>query len=287
MAQARTDVIIRPMGNGDIEAGIQLCRLAGWDQVRRDWQRFIEGPDSRAIAAVRGSDVVATSATIRYGGRFAWIGMVLVHPDAQGRGVGATVLQQAIDELSDVPAIRLDATTAGRILYQKYGFIDEYPLMRMEATSVSVGESTRALARPMTRGELREVATMDQSAFGAPRGKLLEWMYDGAPDLAYVAERGGNLCGYLLGRHGHQFEHIGPVVADETRAAIDMANVCLARHRDQSFVIDTPHHNREWMQFLEGAGFHPQRPYVRMYRGGQPPFGLARNEFAVLGPEFG
>jgi hypothetical protein len=26
---------------------------------------------------------------------------------------------------------------------------------------------------------------------------------------------------------------------------------------------------------------------VRMYRGGQPPFGLARNEFAVLGPEFG
>lgn len=287
MAQTQTDVMIRPMRNEDIDAGIQLCRLAGWDQVRRDWERFIEGPDSRTIAAVRGGEVVATSATIRYGGRFAWIGMVLVHPDAQGRGVGATVLRQAIDELSDVTAIRLDATTAGRILYQKYGFIDEYPLMRMEATSVSVSSSARALARPMTRGELREVAAMDQSAFGASRGKLLEWMYDGAPELAYVAERGGNLCGYLLGRHGHQFEHIGPVVADEVRAAIELATVCLARHRDQSFVIDTPHHNRGWMQFLESAGFHPQRPYVRMYRGGQPPFGLARNEFAVLGPEFG
>jgi len=287
MAHARTDVTTRPMRDADIGAGLQLCRLAGWDQVRRDWQRFIDGPDSHTIAAVRGSDVVATSATIRYGGRFAWIGMVLVHPDAQGRGVGAAVLQQAIDELSDVSAIRLDATTAGRILYQKYGFVDEYPLMRMESTSVSVGDSSRALARPMTRGELREVAAMDQSAFGAPRANILEWMYDGAPEFAYVAERGGNLCGYLLGRHGHQFEHIGPVVADEVSAAIDMAAVCLARHRDQSFVIDTPHHNRDWMRFLETAGFHPQRPYVRMYRGGQPPFGLPRNEFAVLGPEFG
>jgi GNAT superfamily N-acetyltransferase len=287
MDRERRDVAIRPMQPADIEAGLRLCRLAGWDQVRRDWQRFVEGPDSNTVAAVLHDDVVATSATIRYGSRFGWIGMVLVHPDAQGRGVGATVLKHAIRGLSDLAAIRLDATTAGRILYQKHGFIDEYPLTRMESTSVSVGDSPRARARPMTRGELREVAAMDQTAFGAPRASLLEWMYDGAPEFAYVAERDGNLCGYLLGRHGHQFEHLGPVVADEVSDAIDMATACLARHRDQSFVIDTPHHSREWMRFLEASGFHAQRPYVRMSRGGQRPFGLPRGEFAVLGPEFG
>jgi GNAT superfamily N-acetyltransferase len=287
MESARAEAVIRLMQHADIEAGLRLCRLAGWDQVRRDWQRFLDGPDCSTLAAVLRDDVVATSATIRYGMRFGWIGMVLVHPDAQGRGVGRAVLHQAIEELSDMPAIRLDATPAGRILYQKHGFIDEYPLTRMESTSVSVGDSPRTLARPMTRGELHEVATMDQAAFGAPRANLLEWMYDGAPEFAYVAERDGNLCGYLLGRHGHQFEHLGPIVADAVTDAIDLATTCLARHRDQSFVIDAPHHSRGWMSFLEASGFHAQRPYVRMYRGGRPPFALQRNEFAVLGPEFG
>jgi GNAT superfamily N-acetyltransferase len=287
MERAHAEVAIRPMQHADIEAGLRLCRLAGWDQVRRDWQRFLDDPDSTTVAAVLHDDVVATLATIRYGARFGWIGMVLVHPDAQGRGVGAAVLNQAFHQLSNVPAIRLDATPAGRLLYQKHGFVDEYPLTRMESTSVSIADLPRAVARPMTRGELREVATMDQSAFGASRTNLLEWMYDGAPELAYVAERGGNLCGYLLGRHGHQFDHLGPIVADEVNDAIDMASTCLARHRDQSFVIDAPHHSRDWMRFLEASGFHAQRPYARMYRGGHPPFGLSRNEFAVLGPEFG
>jgi GNAT superfamily N-acetyltransferase len=281
------DIAFRPMRHADIDGGLRLCRLAGWDQVRRDWQWFLEGPDTSAIAAVDQDKVVATSAAIRYGTRFGWIGMVLVHPDAQGRGVGAAVLQQAIDQLSDMPSIRLDATPAGRLLYQKHDFVDEYPLMRMESTSVSASDSARTVARPMTRGELSEVATMDAAVFGAPRANTLEWMYDGAPEFAFVAERAGNLCGYLLGRHGHQFEHLGPVVADDVSDAIDMVRGCLARHRDQSFVIDAPHHSRHWIRFLEDSGFHAQRPYVRMYRGGRSPFGQPQNEFAVLGPEFG
>ena len=31
---------------------------------------------------------MATIATVRYGRQFGWIGMVLVNPDAQGRGIG-------------------------------------------------------------------------------------------------------------------------------------------------------------------------------------------------------
>jgi hypothetical protein len=112
-------------------------------------------------------------------------------------------------------------------------------------------------------------------------------MYDGAPEFAYVAERNGNLCGYLLGRHGHRFEHLGPIIADELSDAIEMTAACLARHRDQSFVIDAPHHSVEWIRFLETSGFRPQRPYVRMHRGGLPPFGASRKQFAMLGPEFG
>ncbi len=287
MHRENLDVELRPLQHGDIEEGLRLCRLAGWDQVHRDWSRLIDDPDSTVLGAMHDHDLLATIATIRYGTQFGWIGMVLVDPAAQGRGIGTAMLRDAVESVTDMASVRLDATPAGRLLYQKHGFSDEYGLTRMEATSVSVDHAPHTIVRAMTRGELPEVVAMDRAVFGAPRGGLLEWMYEGAPQLALVAERHGNLCGYLLGRHGHHFEHLGPLVADDINVAMNMTKACLARHRDQAFVMDAPHHDEEWIRFLESIGFRPQRPFMRMYRGHPGPFGAIRQQFAVLGPEFG
>jgi len=287
MQRETLDVEVRPMQHADIDEGLRLCRLAGWDQVRRDWRRFLDDPDAAVLAAVHGQDLIATIATIRYGIAFSWIGMVLVDPVAQGRGIGTTMLRDALHSLSDRASVRLDATPAGRLLYQKHGFSDECSLIRMEVTSVRVDHAPRTIVRAMTRGEVPEVVAMDGSVFGAARTGLLEWMYDGAPQFAFVAERHGNLCGYLFGRHGHQFEHLGPLVADDTHVAMSLIKACLARHQDQAFVMDTPHHDDGWIRLLESIGFRPQRPFIRMYRGLPGPFGVIRHQFAVLGPEFG
>ena len=111
--------------------------------------------------------------------------------------------------------------------------------------------------------------------------------YAGAPEYALIVQSGGTLAGYLFGRHGHQFEHLGPIVASDARLAEAMTAVCLSRHRGRRFIIDAACHAEEWMQFLVGAGFCEQRPFVRMYHGGAPPFGQPAQQFAVLGPEFG
>ena len=83
-----TDIVFRPMLQTDIDVGLQLCRLAGWDQTRRDWERFVAADHGTAHVALHEGRVVGTVATIRFGREFGWIGMVLVHPDVQGRGVG-------------------------------------------------------------------------------------------------------------------------------------------------------------------------------------------------------
>jgi GNAT superfamily N-acetyltransferase len=271
----------------DVDAGLRLCRLAGWDQVQRDWNRFIDGPDSTGDVAVQGDDLLATVATVRYGAQFGWIGMVLVDPTAQGRGIGSDMVRKAVDTLSDMPAMRLDATAAGRVLYQKLGFVDEYPIARMESMAVNVDRTPSATARAMTRGEFPEVAALDRSIFGAPRATLLEWMYDGAPEFAFVTERDGKLSGYLFGRHGHQFAHLGPLVADDVSEAMSLTTACVARYPKRAFVIDTPHHDDRWIRFLEHLGFRLQREFVRMCRGQPGPFGRPRQQFAMLGPEFG
>jgi hypothetical protein len=112
-------------------------------------------------------------------------------------------------------------------------------------------------------------------------------MYRGAAEYAWVARRGGDLAGFILGRHGYQFEHLGPIVARDGRTAAALTGACLSADADRAFIIDATCHDAAWAGFLEEAGFREQRPYIRMYRGGQPPFGAPHRQFAVTGPEFG
>lgn len=275
------------MQPGDIDAGLRLCRLSGWDQVTRDWERFLAVEPPAAGVAIRSGTVIGTVATISYGAGFAWIGMVLVDPSAQGQGLGTSLVKYALRALRDGAAVRLDATPAGRPLYLKHGFVDDCHLRRMECSAVSLGDYSHPEIRPMASTDLPDVRAMDERVFGAPRGPLLEWMYAGAPEYAVLARRDGKLAGYALGRQGHQFAHLGPIVAVDGRLAEDMTTFCLSRHRGRAFIVDAMSHSAEWSAFLEQAGFHEQRPFIRMHRGGQPPFGLPPQQFAVLGPEFG
>jgi len=284
---ATAPVEFRRMTPNDIEAGLRLCRAARWDQVARDWERFLVPPSS-ATVAVREGCVIGTAAVIRYGTRFGWIGMVLVDPGAQGQGLGPSLLTHSLETLRDMSAIRLDATPAGYPLYLKQTFVEESRLKRMEsAAPICPAAPAHAKIHKMTHADLTEAAAMDLDVFGAPRKALLEWMYEGRPDDALVARRNNELVGYLFGRRGFEFEHLGPIVARESSIAMQLTESCLARPGNRPVIIDAASHDDGWMRFLEESGFREQRPFIRMHRGGHQPFGRPREQFAMLGPEFG
>jgi hypothetical protein len=65
-----------------------LVREARWNQLAADWRIFIEFGRLYAIHGDAGR-VIATTATLPYGGRFAWISMVLVAGEYRRHGVVA------------------------------------------------------------------------------------------------------------------------------------------------------------------------------------------------------
>ena len=77
----------RFMQPSDIEAGLVLCRKAGWNQVEKDWKLFLESNPEGCWVALSKNRLVGTVATIRYQHHFSWIGMVLVHPDFRRHGI--------------------------------------------------------------------------------------------------------------------------------------------------------------------------------------------------------
>ena len=274
------------MAQSDIPAGLRLCRASGWNQIESDWRCFLDlSPHGCRVVEHEGC-VFGTVTTLRFQDRFSWISMLLVDPEMRHRGIGSMLLGEALRLLNDVPTVRLDATPAGKLVYDKFGFVDEYRLVRMRALHPK--SQVVSAVRSMTDSDLSRVIELDREVFGAYRGTIIRHLYGGAPEYAFVAESaGGEFRGYALGRHGFTAEHIGPLAAPDDAVARSLVSACLSNSGSRPCLLDAPQHSEAWTGWLKSLGFVEERPFIRMFRGPNSYPGLPGHQFAITGPEFG
>lgn len=282
------EMTIRPMEVRDIRAGLELCRLSGWNQLEEDWRLFLCDPNGGGSVVVRDGEIAGTVTVLRYGMKFSWLSMMLVHPDARRGGLGRRLMATALEGLAGETCVRLDATPLGEPLYRGFGFTDEFELVRAKVTGITGGAWARSEdVRPIERSDLGEVFARDREIFGADRSAVLTSFYRRAPELAWSVRRGRALAGYCFGRPGHLYRQLGPVVAYDMGAAADLVALCIAVAPGQELAIDAPCLVPEWIGWLESAGFRVERRFLRMYRGQAHGSGIAAAQFAIAGPEFG
>jgi GNAT superfamily N-acetyltransferase len=271
----------------DIPIGLSLCRAYGWNQLARDWELFLDlSPGGCCIGVDEEGKVVGTVTTLRYEDHFSWIGMVLVDPVKQRQGIGGQLLREALHILRAEKVVKLDATPEGRAVYLKLNFIDEYRLSRMHCSEPSSSQLLPSGARPIYHTDLPRLIELDRHIFGANRTEVLEWMWDGAAQHAFLVEERNEITGYCFGRPGHRFTHIGPVIAQDHDCAIQLVSAAL-RNCSGPVILDVLQDKGEWLRWLPSIGFVEQRQLTRMYRGPDPGPGVPAKQFAILGPEFG
>ena len=276
------------MVDGDIPAGLSLCRSAGWNQTAEDWELFLQlSPEGCRVAVDDIGQVKGTVATVRYEDRFSWIGMVLVDPAMQRQGIGIRLLRESLQILCEENTIKLDATPAGRKIYLQLNFVDEYTLTRMEVKNFSPPVPPASDARRVQHSDLPAILEMDRRVFGADREPILDSILKRAPQFAFLSEGPDGINGYCFGRAGHHFNQIGPVVAADVTTAKAVAAKALQNVTGTPVVLDSLHHSDEWTAWLASLGFKEQRPLIRMFRGTNHHPGQPQNQFAILGPEFG
>ncbi len=293
---------LRAMTPGDVEAGLRLCRLSHWNQVARDWDRFV--PAGTATVAVDDAGtVIGSVATMRYdaagarpgGPTLAWLAMVLVDPAARGQGVGGALLARGLDAVADAATVGLDATPLGQPLYEKLGFRPDATLTRMarepDAPAAPDSPADHSAATigvcPATLSDLDAIGALDARATGLDRRVMLTWLLEGAANLAWVASSGPDIQGMLLGRRGHRFTHLGPLVADSLDIAGHLLRACVTAHASQPLILDIADAQPHWRATVESLGFTAQRPFARMYKGDWRPLADPTRSFASIGPEFG
>jgi ribosomal protein S18 acetylase RimI-like enzyme len=280
---------LRALRPEDLPFGDSLCAIAGWNQTPRDWQRFLQmEPEGCFLAEWEGSPV-GTATTLRYGSELAWIGMVLVHPEYRRRGIGRALLKHSIAWLQErhVRCIKLDATPAGKQVYDGLGFKSEWTLFRWEHSGARAAKPTRAGLRPWQAADLPAAASLDAAAFGVARERLTASLASQSR-LALVFERApGQVDGYGFMRAGSRATYLGPVVAASDEAGLELVAALLAETAGERVFWDIPEANTAAARWAREQGWIQQRMLTRMYLGENTFPGNPRQQFALAGPEVG
>jgi GNAT superfamily N-acetyltransferase len=279
-----------PLDLRHLTACVALSAEANWNQNAADWRLMLALGHGFGLSDTAGR-LVATAIALPFDRGFGWISMMLVAADHRRRGLATRLMQRAIDALlaeGRVPL--LDATPAGREVYRRIGFEVCWSLERVQRTTgPGTAPAVDAHAfdiRPIAAGDWPAVIDYDSRVFGASRAPILRDLAGRVPQAALAATRGGRLCGAVFARDGRSATQIGPLVADDAKAALALLAAAFARIRPP-VLVDVPDRHATIGAWLRAAGFAVQRPYTRMAYRRSRAFDDPERLFAIAGPELG
>jgi GNAT superfamily N-acetyltransferase len=284
MTSRLSSVELRTLSSADTHACMVLSVEAGWNQIAADWTFILTA--GTGFGLFREGRLIASAAVLPYRG-FAWICMVLVAADARRQGYASQLLRRCMDWSAKRSLVAgLDATDAGRAVYQQLGFEDVYRITRLERPSDAGGSPALPTANTDTAFPFG-LAGFDAAAFGADRTPLLASLRQRLPGTALTTIcADGQLAGFLLGRDGRVATQIGPLVARDEATARELVEDALRKIPGPVF-IDVPDRHAGLQDWLRGLGFEDQRGFTRMLFGRALPFDRVDSVFAIAGPELG
>jgi GNAT superfamily N-acetyltransferase len=276
-----------PMESGDLDAGLELTRIASWNQLRDDWEAFLRLGRLRCARDPDGR-IVATIGLLPLGRTLTWISLVLVRPEHRGRGLASWMMRWAVERAGEEGwRAMLDATEQGSHVYRKLGFRTTDNLYRcVLEESAEVGPEELPLAsRRIGPEDCAEVAAWEHARSGLDRyGLLADWFHSGRVRGRVDRHPDGRIHGISFSRRGRRMPHLGPVHADNAglfreqvrwhqRAypgpiLMDLTGKGLAQARDS------------W-----GDRLRVEREFLRMGLGEDLP-SIPDSQYAIAGPEF-
>ena len=273
-------IIIRDLVDADLPAADAILKLAFRSPVSRledlGLYRQIQ-PDGWFVAA-QAEHPVGMVGAANYGA-CAHIGMMAVHPRAQRQGIGLALMQFILARLEQqqVPGVTLDASAAGRPLYEKLGFIPFDETLIFQRTGEFSLPEQPARLQPITVRELDELVQADTPAFGANRRKVFEVLLRAFPGRAFLRRDDlGRLGGYLFA----QSNRIGPWVMLQPEGADALLRAALTLPFAGIVSMAVPEANRAALDLLQRSGFEPVRTNRHMGRGMHTPPGQRQQVYA-------
>lgn len=247
---------VEPIRKEKIEDIVALSSYIGWDYNTEEIETIFNSGIVYGVWNER-KELIASAAIILYGEKVASIGMVIVHPDYKGRGIGKAITDSCIKSVSTQTPIMLIATDEGKPLYEKLGFravsyVSKYICNSYNVNDYCIGNEDYMMN--YEEGDLEEIIKIDEYAFGTNRKEFLTERIMQSEQCIVVKDKEQNALGYGLSVQTPENRIIGPVVAKNDEMAIDIVHY-LAKGNNGKLRMDVPEGKVNFMKRLENSGF--------------------------------
>jgi ribosomal protein S18 acetylase RimI-like enzyme len=255
----------RAFNADDIPAAHGLSVAVQWPHRAEDWREMFDA--GTGFVAEDAGVVIGTALCWKFGADRGTLGLVIVSPEQQGRGIGRKLMELVLEELGGRITF-LHATEAGKPLYEKLGFVEcgsidqhQGPIGDVAAIAPPDGERLRAL----TRDDLATIVELASRASGFDRSATIPALLESAHTQGIVLERDGAIVGFSLLRRFGRGQVIGPVVATDAIRAQSLITHWLAQHAGAFVRMDVPAGTgiNDW---LASAGLKHVSSVVKMVR---------------------
>jgi len=212
---------IRRLASDDVEACVDLVTSIGWDTDTDRWRRMLFLGEGHGVVVADGT-LAGTIVLFAFGSELSMIGMMVVRPACQRRGVGRGLMEHALHR-SRSRLSCLYATPSGERLYRRLGFVESGSSTRFEGKPTPSTDPPPVELRAMTRADLGAVIDIDQAAQGERREALITSLVD-RHDGAWVVEPAGRVVAFGVAVSERGTRRLGPIVAPLDADAVALAD---------------------------------------------------------------
>ncbi|MFP3377794.1 GNAT family N-acetyltransferase [Bacillus sp. SIMBA_069] len=235
---------------------VALSSYIGWDYNREEVETIFNSGIVYGVWNER-KELIASAAIILYGEALASIGMVIVHPDYKGRGIGKAITSSCMNSVSARTSIMLIATDEGKPLYEKLGFRAVSYISKYICNSYNTNyncQGNEEYVMNYKEGDLEEIIKIDEGAFGTSRNEFLKQRIMQSDQCVVIKDTKENVVGYGISVQTPENKIIGPIVAKNDAMAMRIVHA-LARGHDGRLRMDVPKGKDDFLKELEIAGF--------------------------------
>ena len=282
-----TNFKIRPLKNYDISLVTEWARIEGFSPGIGDINIY-KNTDNQGIWIALLDDIpIGCIAGVRYNSSYAFIGLFIVLPKYRGNGFGLQLWKHAMNYLSGIPCIGLEAALNRIEDYSKWGFKQSSTTTRWQWNgSDGFLVDKLYLAEELSGYEIldskfissTDVQIYDANREPSPRPHFLsDWLENKSGKVLVVVDKKRICHGFgrirpCLLKNGSGWR-IGPLLADTPPLAEYLLRSLVSSHKGK-VLLDSPGLNPYSKYLLERLGFSEISKTIRMYKGFQPPVSM-------------
>lgn len=258
---------------------LDLCKSIGWLQdtafMKKQFKMYLSL--GTLIGYMHENKLIAAGGVFPFKNSFSTIGMLIVHPNFQGRGIGRMLLSRCLEHTQLKKPIVLIATKAGEPLYTSFEFQTITTIHRFEKQTT---KTHIAHTQQVKNPDLISLISLDQITTGANRSLLYSSLLPRAIH-SFKIERNNCIEAFSLCIQKGTILCITPLIAKQEKDAIQLLKK-ICECWNGTVRIDVPHSQFSFRKFLQTENFQETLLSPLMMKNGSQLPGNRNMLFAMI-----